>query len=97
MNQIKDGGSQGKALLEAGKSISIDVPNGKTIKLNNHQTSFHRTYYSKELQSELVEVLKSNPLSLHEMDRVGLMDDAFHLAISGDYTYSQGCLAFRVS
>jgi len=83
-----DGAESGEKLLKSGGSVEIETKS-KTIKLNKNQTCFYRTKYDAELQAELVSILNEQPLSIDVMDRVGLMDDAFHLAISGDYTYDQ--------
>ena len=82
-----DGSDSGEKLLKSGESIEIS--SSETIKLNKNQTCFYRTKYDDKLQSELVNILNNKPNTIDEMDRVGLMDDAFHLAISGDYTYGQ--------
>jgi len=85
--QSTDGEDSGEKLLSSGGVVEIEST--KTVKLNKNQTCFYRTKYDEQLQAELVSILNEKPGSIDVMDRVGLMDDAFHLAISGDYTYDQ--------
>jgi len=75
-------------LLKSGESKTISIGD-EIVKFNTGQTGFYRTKYDDAMRRKLSNALKSDMTQFADLDRVGLMDDAFHLAISGDYTYCQ--------
>ena len=77
------GGASGEKLMKAGAEVTVKSTG--LLKFNSAQTSFHRCKYDQQLRSEFIAALENNHQQFHELDRTGLMDDAFHLAISGDY------------
>ncbi|CBY36432.1 unnamed protein product [Oikopleura dioica] len=67
--------------------IRFPKPTGSEIfKLNSGQKGYYRVKY--EGKGTLNDELVGNIEKLDEMDRMGVVDDAFNLAISGDITYS---------
>ena len=77
------GGASGEKLMNAGAEVKVTSTG--LLKFNSAQTSFHRCKYDQQLRSEFIAALENNHQQFHELDRTGLMDDGFHLAISGDY------------
>lgn len=68
---------------DAEKTLAIpEVPETSFIKINPGQTGFYRVAYSAELWRGLKEAVSSKSFSAS--DRLGLVDDCFALARSGD-------------
>lgn len=73
-------GNSRKMLLEKRSSdLNLNVQNW--LKLNSEESGFFRTAYSPELLEKLREPLRAGKLS--ELDRLGLVRDAFALAEGG--------------
>ena len=77
------GASTGEKYMKAG--VEVQVKSNGLLKFNSAQTSFHRVKYDEQLRKDFISKLEADHTQFHELDRTGLMDDAFHLAISGDY------------
>ena len=58
------------------------------IKLNRGQTGYYRVKYDASLRRKLIDQLLSDHTVLDELDRTGLIDDAFNLAIADEIPYS---------
>lgn len=84
------GNKTGEVLFKGEATVAKSVCNeDDVVKFNSRQTSFHRVKYDQTMRKDLESFLKTNPMAMDEMDRTGLMDDAFHLAIAGEYTYPE--------
>ena len=58
------------------------------IKLNRGQTGYYRVKYDASLRRKLIDQLLRDHTVLDELDRTGLIDDAFNLAIADEIPYS---------
>jgi aminopeptidase N len=73
----------------------IPVPLGASVKLNAGQTGFYRVKYASNLWNSLTAAIAAQ--SMPEVDRAGVLDDAFAFAEAGDadYTYQQALSLLR--
>lgn len=67
--------------------IEVPATNG-VIKLNRGQTGYYRVKYDGVLQQRIIDQLNTAHTEIDELDRTGLIDDAFNLAIAGEIPYS---------
>ncbi|XP_071942533.1 puromycin-sensitive aminopeptidase-like [Antedon mediterranea] len=68
-------------LSTASDSVTLDVPEGKWVKLNPGAVGFYRAHYSSEMLDALIPSIKD--CSLPPRDRLNLESDLFALAKAG--------------
>ena len=67
----------------------LEIPAGtELVKLNRGQTGYYRVKYDEGLRRKLIDQLLADHTVLDELDRTGLIDDAFNLAIAEEIPYS---------
>jgi aminopeptidase N len=69
--------------------LTIPSSASDLVKLNKGQTGYYRVKYSENLRTQLVEQLNTDHTVFEELDRTGLIDDSFNLAIAGEIKYSE--------
>ena len=73
--------------FSANGQVEIGAGSG-LIKLNRGQTGYYRVKYDASLRRKLIDQLLRDHTVLDELDRTGLIDDAFNLAIADEIPYS---------
>jgi puromycin-sensitive aminopeptidase len=63
------------------------LADNEAIKLNKHSVGFFRTNYSPEMLTKLVDLIKQQ--KIHQIDRLGLQNDAFALSKAGYLSASE--------
>lgn len=90
LNYITNDGTTGQQWLnkidEKTFNVAADVTNG-WIKFNVNQTGFYRVLYPESIWHSFSQQLQLDPTIMTDVDKSGLIDDAFNLARGGYLSY----------